>query len=636
MKKIYLSVIKKFTEKSYIAVFTVVLIGSVLQLMLLPSLNIKTDRLAYLHYNIIKLEVTGNKNIVKNSSVEAVIYKDGEKISTVGGADRVEFIYSEEEQNLKRIFPVPRRAENGFYNVKLVKDGEKIIWEDVFYVTNRVPQINLEEPLKVFNLESTRNIHRFEVETPEGEKKGYKGIFDWINYVGGNTLWYLAAQTSSYSEGDIDRDLPWLKDNLTNLNEFARASGEAKIGFGAWITCYRIFGRRNLKPDWYNYSYKYYRSSGEVKETEGISLLDSRRYNDIKKMARRFNENPDIDYIGLDYIRPAGGGLEMVDEFVVAMEIEVPDNWDNLEKENRMAWLGDIVTRSVNRNDPIIEKWNWWRAHRVSTIISRLRRDIDFKKPLWTFTLSWELGHEHGQDPIMFQDAGADLVGVMMYETDGPRFDFLISRWKEYTRDHPVNLVMGNQIDWPLHQYSVYPSGPAEYNRRLEKGIKSIKEGRYQNLKGVFINDFSRALWGRKGPYSKMEWVLASARSFTKVRDDKNINIDIIVPPIVEHNKEYSGQLKITNLQNKNLDDIKLNFMPTPGINLSKENYNVNVLKGKDPGVIDFDFKVEGIPDYRLGRYMLGVRGVYNKKVYIDFKNLWVKNVPPDILRDHR
>ena len=138
MKKIYLSVIKKFTEKSYIAVFTVVLIGSVLQLMLLPSLNIKTDRLAYLHYNIIKLEVTGNKNIVKNSSVEAVIYKDGEKISTVGGADRVEFIYSEEEQNLKRIFPVPRRAENGFYNVKLVKDGEKIIWEDLMLRTGLI------------------------------------------------------------------------------------------------------------------------------------------------------------------------------------------------------------------------------------------------------------------------------------------------------------------------------------------------------------------------------------------------------------------------------------------------------------------------------------------------------------------
>ncbi|MGM0441255.1 MAG: hypothetical protein ACQEQC_02425 [Elusimicrobiota bacterium] len=574
--------------------------------------------------------------MAKDFIKEAVIYKNDKKITTVGEQDSVKFSYSEENKKLKGIFPVPRKAKAGVYNIKLFGDGKEVIAEDIFYITSRISRFSFEKPLKVFNLESSGNIHRFNIPTPAGETKDYEGIFDWINYVGGNTLWYMAAQTASYSEGDIDRDLPWVKDNISNLKEFAAASQKEGVDFGAWITCFRTFGISSLKPEWYNYSYKYSRSSEKLKKTDGISILDGRRYNDIKKMARRLNENSNIDYIGLDYIRPAGGGLELVNDFVKAMEIDVPVEWNNMDNRQRMIWLGEIVTRSTGRKISIIDKWNWWRAHRISKIINRLKKDINFKKPLWTFTLSWELGHEHGQDPIMFQDAGADLIAVMMYETDTPRYNYLIRRWRDYTKAQPVNLVMGNQIDWPLHQYTIYPSGPSEFNRRLEKGIDSIREGKFQNLTGVFINDFSRAMWGRKGPYSSMEWMLASGRSFTKIMDTPEVDVNIIVPRSIENNKEYSGQIKLNNLKDTDLKNIKLDFPDLAGINLSKEKYNVKVIKKDGTKTIKFDFKIEGESGYRLGRYMIGTRVIIGNNIYVDFKNLWVKNIPLDILHNHR
>ncbi len=603
----------------------VLLIGTLLHGILLPKIFIKPDKLAYLHYNFIKVSVKGSPDFLKDTV--ACVYKNGEKVTTVGAQDCIKFKYNHESKLWEGKFPVPWGAEDGIYTIRLLQDNKLIDWEQVFYIKTRIPHVKFNSPLKILDLESMKRLKSFKVKNPSGERVGYTGIFDWIKYIGGNTLWYIAGQTASYKKNDLQEDRPWVKDNLKTLKEFAEKAKSENINFGAWISCFRVFGKSSLKPDWYNYSYKL--SKGKVVETNGISILDHKRVDDIIKLAKTLNDMESVDYIGLDYIRPAGGGLDLVDEFVEAMAVEVPDSWNEFSKTRRMEWLGRIVTRSSNRNVPLIDKWNWWRAQRISKIINLLKEKGNLKKPLWTFVLSWEMGHQHGQDPIMFQDAGIDLIAVMIYETDGPRFDHIISEWKEYLKDFNVNIVIGNQLDWILHQYSVYPSGPAEYARRMEKSIEYIDET--GNLRGLFIHDFARAMRGRLGPYTSMEWLIGGARGFTKLSKKENrIKINIDIPDVIKTDEIIKASLKLENLTDNSLNNININFPRLSGIEILNNVKLINVLNVKETKEIPFNIRVRGKPCYRMGRYMVGVRAVHEEGVYIDFKNFWVKGVSLD------
>lgn len=603
--------------------------GTILQLILIPRIDIRIPRLTYLHYHMIETSIEGNEDLFRKNKINAQIYKNGVLVTTIGGKDSIDFTYTPEDRLWKGKFPVPWAAPEGIYSVKVFDDKKQLSWDEVFLIKTRIPSIKFSTPLKIVNLESTKKLGSYKIKSPSGKISDYTAIFDWIKYIGGNTLWYLAGQTASYKKGDLDEDSPWLKSNLNTLKIFAQKTRKNNINFGAWVSCFRYFGKSSLKPDWYDYSYKYMRSQDELQKTKGISILNNRRIEDIKKLLKEINSIDEINFIGLDYIRPAGGGLELVDEFVEIMEVEVPPGWNEFSKKQRMKWLGKIVTRTKDRKLPVIDKWNWWRAHQMSKIIYDLKQSVGLKKPLWAFVLSWELGHQHGQDPIMFQDAGVDLIAIMMYETDSPRYKYILKEWEEYLEGFNINIAIGNQIDWPLHQYSVYPAGPSKYYGRIEKGIDSLNKS--GNVKGVFINDFARAMWGRKGPYTSKEWMLAGGKGFSKLTSDfSKIKVDIDAPENIRTDKIYSLSIHISNLTDQSLTDIELDIPEIQGIEVSKKVTKINKLSSGETRTVRIDLKINGNSGHRMGRYMLAVRAILGEEVYSDYKYLWVKDIPLD------
>lgn len=611
---------KIFTNENFPFLLFLIIFGTFFQFILLPSINVKSESLTYLHYNFIKVNIKGDENLLNNRNIKAYVLKNGEKITTIGGQDNINLSFDLKDRIWKGKFPVPWGAEENVYSIKLFQDDRPIGWEDIFFIKTRVPSVKFNGPLKILNLESLKRLRSYKIRNPYGEKVGYRGIFEWVKYIGANTIWYIAGQTASYRKNDLKEEYPWVKDNLETLNKFSQEANKENINFGAWISCFRIFGNKRLKPDWYSYSYKYKKS--RIVETDGISILDKKRMEDIVKLAQTLNETESINYIGLDYIRAAGGGLELVNEFVQAMEVETPQGWSELSKMQRMEWLGRIVTRSHNRKVPLIDKWNWWRAQRVAKIISLLKKRVDFKKPLWAFVLSWELGHQHGQDPIMFQDAGCDLIAVMMYETDARRFDHIIDEWKKYLKDFKINLAMGNQIDWVLHQYSVYPSGPEEYARRMETSADYMKD--IGNLKGLFIQDFTRAMWGRKGPYSAMEWLAAGARSFNKLSFNPALEININLPEKVNTKGKITGILQLRNLTEDNLENIIIDFPRVEGVRILNDINKIAVLNQGKNKAIPLNLEVSNQLGKRMGRYMISARAQYNQDVFNDFKYFWI------------
>jgi hypothetical protein len=217
--------------------------------------------------------------------------------------------------------------------------------------------------------------------------------------------------------------------------------------------------------------------------------------------------------VGLDYIRNALGGVELVDDFVAEMpNLALPAEWNGLSKTERMLWLAR--KKAMRKDMALIDAWQWWRARRVALIVKEVKARLG-NKPLWAFTLTWDKGWHHGQDPVMMSDAGVDLDALMFYEADKAQYAQMLRDWNAYVRKGDVNLVPGNIFDWNLHQKDA--SGPAEFGRRLDAALDRVyADGPAQ---GVFYHDLGRLLWStRLGKWGTKGWAEEARRVSRKVK----------------------------------------------------------------------------------------------------------------------
>lgn len=385
------------------------------------------------------------------------------------------------------------------------------VYLGTFQIARR-PLIPIPEPLAILSFENDWPVNGLKPRRPDGTQGDWRSLFDWATFIGANTFWHLASETIYY-ERPLSEEFPWVTDNLSRLRDVAQEAHRRGIKYGTWVVGYLTAGNPRLAPK-YQFAWDYSAAKG-LYRTRAISLADPKRVMDIIHILQRLNAIPEMDYIGLDYIRNALGGCELVDEFVRDMEPRLPTHWSSLTRDERMIWLARQT--KARRDMRLIDQWQWWRAHRVGKIIRQIRAAVPFTKPFWVFTLSWEKGWQHGQDPVMMQDAGADIDAVMLYEATRPQFNELLRDWHAYVRQNHVNLVVGDVIDWPLHQFIQTPPGPAEFFRRSREAIDRI----YADgpARGVFVHDLNRALKGRRGPYNTRQWLQEGAHAVRYLRE---------------------------------------------------------------------------------------------------------------------
>ena len=78
-----------------------------------------------------------------------------------------------------------------------------------------------------------------------------------------------------------------------------------------------------------------------------------------------------------------------------------------MAEPDRIHWLAHTVERKEDKQ--VVALFEWWRAHKVATVLKSILDEAKMTKPVFTFTLGWEMGHQHGQDPAMLVDAGHQL-----------------------------------------------------------------------------------------------------------------------------------------------------------------------------------------------------------------------------------
>jgi hypothetical protein len=522
------------------------------------TFSVEMSKKAYLRYELVPLEVRIEDlrgEPLTGLAPDVRVYEGPTLINN--GMGRTCLKYDGTTGTYKGTWPLPFAPNLGSYGVEItvpLPDERFVITNSTeIEVLGRMPP-PIDTSICAMTMEAQTNLIEHPVSHP------ITGRWDWRNYTSWAEL--LCANTILYSvgwtiEGKVTSEDPWVAAGPSTFGRLAEEAHKRGFKFGGWIGSFLVWGPPQLGLG-YGYSWEY--DEGRLRRNHHVSLDDRKRMQDIVRLAKRIDSDPNVDYVGFDYMRPGPGGLEMVNTFVDSMCIPTPIDWGRLNVHQKMRWLGKILWE---RSDSIIcARWDWWRAHKSASTLAMIIEEAELVKPVWVFMLGWDKGHDHGQDPIMMNDAGASFCAVMLYESTAQVEKAMIGQWSNYLTGGDVNLVVGEAVDWELMGKSKEPEAPQEFTIRLGGGIRGL--GRDEPARGLFWHDLTRTHWGSPGPYSRMEWVNAGAAAFTRLRTARGeLPFRTRVVPgrsrSVVHVENVSGQA---------LQDVRVTVIETPGIAL--------------------------------------------------------------------
>jgi hypothetical protein len=459
------------------------------------------------------------------------VERDGRPVETVGVLSRVRLRYDATAGLWRARWPVPWNAPDGDYDLRLdtaaLPAGLGALRQGGFRLASR-PFEAVPAGMAVLTLEGQGSLARFA--GPDGGAPRISALAEWADYIGADTVLIQGAESSGFT-AKLPSDFPWHSRPRGPVVELAKECRRRGVRLGVYILSYMVGGPPEFSPD-YQYGVHYQKGQAiaglDLPKRRGVSIREDKRPGDIVKILDHWAAVEGVDFLGLDYIRPVFGSQEMVDDFIREMPgVEKPEGYDAWTPQQRMVWIGRgrmLAPRADQRTEPryrTSDQWFWYRAHRTAAVVRRIAEGFAGKKPLWAFTLSWQKGWEHGQDPAMMRDAGIDMNGIMLYEADEAQYRGLVRQWNAYTRDAPFNLVVGNTFDWRLHQKTVDPAGPEAMVQRLMAAVERFQDKR--PVRGVFLHDLPRALRGSIGPYPPKEWMLAGGSAITRTREIHNV-----------------------------------------------------------------------------------------------------------------
>lgn len=462
------------------------------------AIHLEASKSVYFHDDIVELRLWSRdpalEELWKSEPPAAQVVREGRAVTTIAGLRDVRLAYDAASGEWVGRWPCPWNADAGEYALALSSAPRGLsqrVQSEPFKIARRRPS-PLPPGFSVVTLESSMPIESMVVVSPTGEKKDWTGLLDWVQFAGADAFWMLGGQTPG-PDGQT-----WVTVNREVIPRIASECRRRGIKFGVYAMCYLTMSKEPLP----RYEYALDVKDGHTLPTRAISLNDARRPDDVAALLKSYADLPGVDYVGLDYIRNALGGYELAEDFFKEMPgVTPPPEWRRLTQEERRVWF---ARKKIMRKDQaFIDAWQWWRAHRVASVVRRIKARIG-NKPLWAFTLTWDRGWHHGQDAVMMNDAGVDADSLMLYEADKEQFGAIMHDWHDYVRRGDVQLVVGDVIDWPLHQKSA--DGPKELGRRMKRAIDEI----YADgpAAGVFFHDLGRALYGgRLGRWGTRGWM---------------------------------------------------------------------------------------------------------------------------------
>jgi len=613
-------------------------------------LELSADAAYYLRYNIVRLTTTlmdaqGRRLQTVATPPEITVTCNGQIVSTIGDFRSLTARYDRNLQAYVANWPVPWNCPAGEYVAEAraaIPDPQSWSWETAetlrqkrrerrkttaepaiageswcmararFLVTGVTPRTDIPRGTCVATWEP--DFRATDIRKPDGTVGDWRAMFDWCDFMGADTFWFRGAVTEVY-EGNLTLERPFNQDNLDAIPQIAAEAHHRGLRFGTWASAYATYpvGSNAGKPK-YDYAQDVSRGSGAIRSLDFISLLDRRRIAHLASFFSAMQADPNVDYLGLDYMRSDRGAYEITDEFVREMPLRLPAGFNDWPRAKRWGYVSEKVEREWQKDSRFYDSWNWFRAHLGAENVRDMITTAQLQKPLWVFVLSWWHGKQHGQDPLMFTDAGVGLLSPMLYQVPNRlHFDTMVRDWNRYLAAGQVNLCPGDQVDFKWHQKTLQPAAPEEFYDRIITAHGAKGKGYLQGglTLGGFVHDINRAqsphpTW----PHPGTEWALAGGAAFSTIRMDWRVFpllAKLEMPASATLNTTLEGQLTIQNIAKKPVNRITLGLEKTQGVQLAGALESVSLRAG-DTIIKKVPVRIKGGHGDRANRLMVCVR----------------------------
>lgn len=489
----------------------------------------------------------------------AQVYRCGRLVTTVGRRSVVRLRPESEERRLVGHWPVPYNPPPGTYLSRLTVMWAKPRRTETFTSAFTIPPLAphlLEPGFAALTFEGGQRMDTGRIPPLDGEgADAYRHVADWTRFLGADALVYLGAQTSVWGEVH-SREFPFDRVALDAGHRYGLALHDAGLKLGIYMTTFRVVGDAWAKAP-YRFATGYDREEDHLRPIDFVSLYDKTRQDQIVDLLRRLQGDEAVDFVGFDYVRTGTGGYEMVDEFVRDMDLPVPEGFSAWSPDDRSLWLARRVEKA--KDPDTIHLFEWWRAHKVALILKDMLARARVTKPVMTFTLGWEMGHQHGQDPSMYVDAGVGINQIMLYQRGPEQVVEMNDHWPPYLDRGNGMYVLGEMVDFNWVQHSIHPPGPQELYDR-EVGTFGCFFPHNASL-GMYWHDLYRLLHGAKGPYTTMEWAVAGGKAFTFMRQAEGVTpllTRIEAPKEVPPGMPFTFSVDLWNRSGKDLEGLSL------------------------------------------------------------------------------
>jgi hypothetical protein len=485
-----------------------------------PRPQITLSKNEIYHYEILEVFLSGIDGL-PGERFTMKVSRDGRLYPSVGMEQDISF--TELNTSLRAVYLPAWNQQEGLYKIELLYNGNPLRTNaPITFRLLRRPVPKIDDGLSIVDLEMNKSIRTQSYVDPSGRRTDYSAILEWARFMNADMLWILAGETTSFRERERGES-PWDAGPLENLQLLKALAPQYGIDIGAYIMSYYVPGKNSV-PERYESGIGYDADTDSLYRSRHISLASDLRLRDMIELARQFQNDPRIGYIGFDFIRTGRvDGYELAEQVVFDTNIRTPANWAAMSAPDRIRWFARKI--EVDKEPLIIEKWRWWRAHEVAEIIKQIMEQARITKPVWVYTLGWNHGKEHGQDPIMFFDAGVTLDAVMLYEATQGQFARLLNHWNNYISAGQGNVLVGSCVDYKLLDSDTL-SPPEEFFRRNTEAYNQVIKNGF--AKGIFFHDIARAFWGRKGEYRFMDYAIAHMSSIYGLKKELN-NLDLVV-----------------------------------------------------------------------------------------------------------
>lgn len=467
------------------------------------------------------------------------------KIQDIFNRTKIPMLYSEEKGCFIAAIHINNILYTGKVNIHIgVKDRLYKVFKDNYTISIRKPKPEFQLPhtYTFLGFDSKDTITSRNILFLDRKEISAQKIANWFRFLNNDAVIMPSAFTKYQNKLDTN---PWNQDKLKESKHLAKEFSKRGVDVALWIEALEVDG--NIT----NNSYKVSSTLSKIdRKNDVISLLDDTRKNDIKLVFKDHMIDPNISYVGFSKV------------FFQEMQEELYENFLHL--------YGNNYSESNLK-----ESFQKWKNIQFVEYFRSIFESETKNKPIF-FMFTGDDVANHPEYVNMAYAAGVDFIIIDIdtsFSNFGKQFDHIQkhSHIDEY-KDHLV-------LSYCLNYKNVASTRGSVIDNWIEANL--ILFNRY-NINAIRVNDFCKAMFGERGPYSSYEWILSIGELISRWKRSRNyypLSLSYTADS-GEISDKISVNIELHNSSLAPLKNVELRLLQVS--NPQKEGYKYSVIYPQD------------------------------------------------------